>query len=116
MKPVLALRQFSVVPSLLLAGLLVASCATAPARPPAPISTGQPRTEPEPPPPPTGGLPEEPEEVLPEEPEETGPDVRLFLTPEFMEGREIRRVGVLLPFSHSRAGVRSARGARARGM
>ena len=107
MKPVLALRQFSVVPSLLLAGLLVASCATAPARPPAPISTGQPRTEPEPPPPPTGGLPEEPEEVLPEEPEETGPDVRLFLTPEFMEGREIRRVGVLLPFSHSRAGVRS---------
>ena len=106
MKLVLALRQFSAVPSLLLAGLLVTACATAPARPPAPISTGQPRTEPEPPPPPVEELPD-PEEILPVEPEETGPDARLFLTPEFMEGRNIRRVGVLLPFSHSRSGVRS---------
>ncbi|MAI91089.1 MAG: hypothetical protein CBB65_11630 [Hyphomonadaceae bacterium TMED5] len=103
MKLELALRQFSAVPSLVLAGFLVTACATAPARPPAPISTGQPRTDPVPMPDPT----EEPVEELPEEvdPDEELAEL-LHVTPDFMEGRDVHRVAVLLPFSHSNAAVR----------
>ena len=108
MKLDLVLRQFRGVPSLLLAGALIAGCATAPPRPPAPISTGQPRQEPEPPP---IVEPETPEiEIVdidpldkPRVPDYTG----LEVTPDFMAGRQIKRIAVLLPFTHSSAGVRN---------
>lgn len=101
------IAKFRVVPSLVFAGLLLAACATAPARPPASVSTGQPRpdpipaTRPDPTPPPVIVDPGVVEPV---------PGYRnpaKFVTPEHMRGRDIRRVGVLLPFSHSSSGTRA---------
>ncbi|MAP95099.1 MAG: penicillin-binding protein activator [Ponticaulis sp.] len=101
------LRQFRSVPSLLVVGIMLTACATAPARPPAPISTGQPRVEPEPTPepvtPPDMPVIPDPEDI--EEPMVNQPS-GLELTPQFMAGRDIRRIAVLLPFSHSSSGVR----------
>ena len=90
-------------PSLVLASLLLATaCATAPTRPPVSIGSGQPRVDPV-----TG-------ERLPEGAAVTtetglGEFVRGDggLTPSFMEGRDVKRAAVLLPFSHPNAQVRA---------
>lgn len=88
---------------LVLASLLLATaCATAPTRPPVSIGSGQPRVDPV-----TG-------ERLPEGTAVTtdaglGDFVRGDggLTPSFMEGRDVKRAAVLLPFSHPNAQVRA---------
>ncbi len=79
--------------------LFAAACATAPARPPVSIGTGQPRVDPV-----TG------ERIIGEETEdeaylEFADDGGL--TPAFMRGRDIKRAAVLLPFSHPNAQVRA---------
>ena len=96
------LRVLALAPSLVLGALLIAGCASAPARPPAPISTGEPRAEPQPPLPDGSGEIEIGElgELEPgEQPSE--------LTPPHMTGREITRAAVLLPFSHPNRNVRA---------
>ena len=90
-------------PSLVLASLLLATaCASAPTRPPVSIGSGQPRVDPV-----TG-------ERLPEgTPTTTDTGLGDFvrgdsgLTPSFMEGRDVKRAAVLLPFSHPNAQVRN---------
>lgn len=105
MKP---LRVLAATPSLILAALCLAACANTPPRPPAPISTGEPRVDPQ--------------------PQRTGPDTGAHggvetgdlgdlsnmaeaetrgLTPPHMTGRDITRAAVLLPFSHPNRRVRS---------
>ncbi|HPE46860.1 MAG TPA: penicillin-binding protein activator [Hyphomonas sp.] len=94
-------------PSLLLVSFLFATaCATAPARPPVRIGTGEPRVEPV-----TGehgsataetGLP-----GIGEGENESTVRGDGGLTPAFMAGREIKRAAVLLPFSHPNAQVRA---------
>ena len=95
------LRRFRAAPTLLLAALLVAACATTPTRNPAPISSGEPREpvviDTRPPDLPDIGPRPEPVEAL-----QRGP-----LTPPHMEGRDITRAAVLLPFSHPNRQVRS---------
>jgi hypothetical protein len=87
-------------PSLVLVlALFAAACATAPARPPVSIGTGQPRVDPI-----TG------ERIV--EPGREGEAELEFaedggLTPPFMSGRDIKRAAVLLPFSHPNAQVRA---------
>ena len=82
----------------------------APARQPVPIGTGQPRDEP------VTGVPRDLGNVPGEEIEITDiedlDDMRRGrgdrgLTPPFMQGREIKRAAVLLPFSHPNAQVRA---------
>ena len=100
------LRKFP-APSLLLASLLLATaCATAPARAPVPIGTGDARVDPVTGEPRKLGDLEDPEglEEL-EEAENVRGDGGL--TPAFMEGRDIKRAAVLLPFSHPNANVRA---------
>ncbi|MAB11440.1 MAG: penicillin-binding protein activator [Hyphomonas sp.] len=94
-------------PSFLLIGFLFATaCASAPARPPVQIGTGTPRVEP------ITGPVDQPEEGVdvtdlgePEDLTQVRGDGGL--TPAFMEGREIKRAAVLLPFSHPNAQVRA---------
>jgi ABC-type branched-subunit amino acid transport system substrate-binding protein len=94
-------------PSFLLIGFLFATaCASAPARPPVQIGTGTPRVEP------ITGPVDQPEEGVdvtelgePEDLTQVRGDGGL--TPAFMEGREIKRAAVLLPFSHPNAQVRN---------
>lgn len=94
-------------PSLLVtATLLATACASAPARPPVQIGTGAPRAEPV-----TPGTEQPGGEIDAShlgEPENLG-EVRGDggLTPAFMDGREIKRAAVLLPFSHPNAQVRT---------
>ncbi|MAK59760.1 MAG: penicillin-binding protein activator [Ponticaulis sp.] len=99
------LKRIHAVPSLILVGLLVSGCATAPVSPPAPITTGQPRPDPTPTPEPMPDI-EEPIIEEPDEPEEVDLS-QYYLTPEFMQGRDIKRVAVLLPFSHRSSAVRA---------
>lgn len=91
--------------------LFATACATAPARPPAPISTGQQRTQP-------GTVPvETAENATPNEDDsgsEDGADkgeeaetADNGFTPPHMVGRAVRRAAVLLPFSHPNARVRA---------
>ncbi len=103
------LRQFRLLPSLLFAATVMAACATAPTRPPASISTGQPRpdpviTQPQPSPPDIS----EPiiEQPVVEDLKEVE-DTSRYVVPDHMIGRDIKRVGVLLPFSHSSSSVRN---------
>lgn len=88
------------------AGLILAACATAPTRPPAPISTGQPRPTPE-----EVNLPAIPEDTRPDpveiEPVEPIVDTSGYVTPPHMRGQNIKRIGVLLPFSHGSSSVRA---------
>ncbi|MEO0721881.1 MAG: penicillin-binding protein activator [Pseudomonadota bacterium] len=85
--------------------LLLSACATSAPRPPAPISSGDPRVDP---------VQEIPEDVA-EAPEETGlEDLEPKETedaagalPPHMVGREVVRAAVLLPFSHSNRNVRA---------
>lgn len=93
------LRKFR-TPSLVLAALLLATaCATAPARPPISIGTGQPRVDPV-----TGEVIESPDEVIESVAKPVPSDGGL--TPPYMIGRDIKRAAVLLPFSHPNAQVR----------
>lgn len=92
-------------PSLVLASLLLATaCASAPARPPVSIGTGQPRVDPV-----TG----EPVQPKPGETFESSQVDEPYyrddggLTPEFMRGKDVKRAAVLLPFTHPSANVRS---------
>lgn len=100
------LKRFS--PSLLLVMslLFAGACATAPSRPPAPISSGEPRVDPRGEGYETGetGVAEGDgeERALTETPEDLD---EIFagdggFTPLHMQGRELKRAAVLLPFSH----------------
>lgn len=96
-------RVRSSLPILFFASFLaLAGCATQSPGPVGPISTGNARVDPVP-----GGEPTDPTEVEEEtmgdleETEPTGP-----YTPPHMEGREIVRAGVMLPFSHPNERVR----------
>lgn len=97
------LRVLALAPSLILTALLVSACASTPARPPAPISSGDPRVDPQP-----------PRRVETERPDRTDREDALeqeqaearALTPPHMAGRDIVRAGVLLPFSHPNRRVR----------
>ncbi len=98
-------RVRSPLPILFFAGFLaLAGCATQSPGPVGPISTGNPRVDPVPGAEgegtDTAGVEEEGLNDLTEE-GPTGP-----YTPPHMEGREIIRAGVLLPFSHPNARVR----------
>lgn len=97
-------------PSLVFAAFLaLAGCATGPASPPAPISSGKPRVDP-------GGGGKGPGSGGPASLHSNGividanglpvPLPGLF-TPEFLKGKELVRAGVLLPFSHPNSGVRA---------
>ncbi len=87
-------------PSLVLAALLLATaCASAPARPPISIGTGQPRVDPV-----TGEAIETPDEAWEEAETPVASDGGL--TPPYLAGRDIKRAAVLLPFSHPNAQVR----------
>ncbi|MEL6325099.1 MAG: penicillin-binding protein activator, partial [Pseudomonadota bacterium] len=98
------LKRFS--PTLLVAACfaIFAACESTPTRPPAPISTGEPRVAP-------GTEPidlseeidqaEIDDEAIGELEQDEG------YTPPHMAGREVRRAAVLLPFSHPRADVRA---------
>ena len=102
------MRRFRIAPSLLLAACLVfAACETTPTRPPAPISTGDPRPAP-------GTVPiEEVETAEDEDPFADLEDLAELeptddgYTPPHMTGRDVKRAAVLLPFSHPRANVRA---------
>lgn len=84
-------------PSLALASLLLATaCATAPTRPPVSIGSGQPRVDPV-----TGEVIGDGSAAAAEVRSDGG------LTPSFMQGRDVKRAAVLLPFSHPNASVRT---------
>ncbi|MEM7765921.1 MAG: penicillin-binding protein activator [Pseudomonadota bacterium] len=98
------LRGMASAPTLLLAALLMTACAGGPARPTVPISTGDPRVDPVP----------EAEDALPPGDEtpvvivtDDEPAVSGDLTPPHMQGRDITRAAVLLPFSHPNRRVQS---------
>lgn len=97
------LRVLALAPSLILTALLVSACASTPARPPAPISSGDPRVDPQPPRTAETDRPDKPDREAGSEEDEA--EARL-LTPPHMAGREIVRAGVLLPFSHPNRRVR----------
>lgn len=101
------LRLKSLSPSLLLAAclLFVAACETTPTRPPAPISSGAPRTTPGTIPP-EGRLPLPGEEGFEEDSLDQA-EADDGYTPLHMSGRTVQRAAVLLPFSHPRADVRA---------
>ncbi|MEM9740287.1 MAG: penicillin-binding protein activator [Pseudomonadota bacterium] len=103
MKP---LRVLALAPSLLLATIMMAGCASAPASPPLSPSSGEPRVEPKPQLP--GGL--EQAGTKPDKPKPTTEEIARAqadgLTPPHMIGREITRAAVLLPFSHPNRRVR----------
>ena len=92
--------------------LFTAACATTPARPPAPISSGGERVEP-------GTVPVETVETDVADPEdgevtdqvgevvETVDQRNRGFTPPHMAGRDVKRAAVLLPFSHPNARVRA---------
>ena len=84
---------------------MLAGCATSSPGPVGPISTGQPRVDPEP-----GtdisdivdpNAPEEEVEIDFDEFDQRGP-----YTPPHMEGRELVRAGIMLPFSHPNSNLR----------
>lgn len=98
-------------PSLLVVGMLffAAACASAPPRPPAPISTGDPRQDPDGRP---FDLSENGENEFGQKDIEFGEDINDAtdndgFTPPHMAGRDIKRAAVLLPFSHPSARVRA---------
>lgn len=105
-------RFASLAPSLVLAAFLtLAGCATGPAQPPAPISTGKPRVDPGPQ---TAETRDEPEEAaslhangMPVDIDGMPLTLPGKFTPEYLSGKELVRAGVLLPFSHPNASVRA---------
>lgn len=102
-------RLKRISPSLLMAAVMMfaTACASAPPRPPAPISVGGARVDPGTVPVDTAGL--EGEDGLVDGAEGT---VEVVIgdggfTPPHMIGRDVRRAAVLLPFSHPNARVRA---------
>ena len=104
-------RVKRISPSLILglALLFTAACASAPARPPAPISTGGERVEP-------GNVPidlAEGEDAAKEDVADDSEKTETALlndegfVPPHMAGRDVKRAAVLLPFSHPSARVRA---------
>jgi len=103
-------RFTGLTPSLVFAAFLaLAGCATGPSQPPAPISSGKPRPDP-------GQSRTETADTDAESLHGEGMDVDINgmplplpgkFTPEFMQGQELVRAGVLLPFSHPNAKVRA---------
>ncbi|MEQ9314213.1 MAG: penicillin-binding protein activator [Henriciella sp.] len=103
-------RFAGLAPSLVLTAFLaLAGCATGPSQPPAPISTGQPRVEPD----------RQADNQRDDQPDSVHgapiladvngmplPQPGRF-TPEYLQGRDLVRAGVLLPFSHPNASVRA---------
>ena len=102
-----SLRFCWLAPSVIITALALSACETVPASPPAPISTGKPRMEPNVPPP----APTDPRDADGVGEGETEPGFEApqddVLVPPHMAGRDIRRVGVLLPFSHPNRAVRT---------
>ncbi|MEM1086217.1 MAG: penicillin-binding protein activator [Pseudomonadota bacterium] len=101
-------RFVRLAPSLFFAAFLgLAGCATQPAGPVGPISTGQPRVDPQPDP--VGQIDSETGDeivegdVTDEDPEPA--QVEAYVPP-FMQDRELVRAGVALPFGHPNANVR----------
>ena len=99
-------RLSGLAPSLALAlAVFVSACATSSPRPPAPISSGQPRVDPNPA---TSeaetGLADE--ETGLDEIEEAARDMT-GVAPPHMVGRDVVRAAVLLPFSHANRNVRA---------
>ena len=101
------LKRFS--PSLVLVAvslLFTTACETTPSRPPVPISSGSERPAP-------GTVPVDTVEI--EEDENEDEDVEETVVagsvdgyvPPHMDGRDVKRAAVLLPFSHPRASVRA---------
>ncbi|MEL6569355.1 MAG: penicillin-binding protein activator [Pseudomonadota bacterium] len=103
MKP---LRVLALAPSLLLAAIVMAGCASGPSNPPLSPSSGDPRVEPKPQLP--GGIDQA--GTKPDKPKPTKDEIARAqvdgLTPPHMIGREITRAAVLLPFSHPNRRVR----------
>lgn len=102
-----ASRFAPLAPTLFFAAFLgLAGCATQPAGPVGPISTGQPRVDPEPEQP---IIDPETGEIIDETVDETDtpvePETQAYVPP-FMQGREVVRAGVALPFGHPNANVR----------
>ncbi|WOR15198.1 penicillin-binding protein activator [Hyphomonas sp. FCG-A18] len=100
-----ASRFAALAPSLFFSAFLIlAGCATQPAGPVGPISSGQPRVDPVP----GEGIDgEETGELGMGELEgEGGEEAIVAYTPPFMQDRELVRAGVALPFSHPNANVR----------
>lgn len=90
-------------PSLVMASLLLATaCASAPARPPISINTGQPRVDPV-----TGEVVTPPPGESLAEVEEPFFRADDGLTPDFMYGKNVKRAAILLPFTHPSANVRA---------
>ncbi|MEO0466492.1 MAG: penicillin-binding protein activator [Pseudomonadota bacterium] len=100
------LRILALAPSLALISLIVAGCASAPARPPAPISTGDPRVDPQPQLPGSETADKDKDGKTKEELDKERELAEGGLTPPHMLGRDITRAAVLLPFSHPNARVR----------
>ena len=92
-----------------LTALTVAGCATQPAGPVGPISTGQPRVEPEPPiEDASNDIPINPDIELDGDRVSQPPETEIAgeFTPPHMQDRDVFRAGVMLPFSDRRATVR----------
>ena len=101
-----AWRRKLKAPSVLLAAVLMAACASTPARPPVQIGTGDPRAEPVTGEPTELGTQTGETEISGLEELETTPE-HAGLTPAFMAGEDIQRAVVMLPFSHPNANVRA---------
>ena len=106
MTSVSGLRRFRLVPSMVLATMFMTACATVPPKPPIHISKGDDRVDPKPvdptptpTPKPTPGPDDEIDEIIDEKAK--------YVTPSYMEGRDVKRIAVLLPFSHSSKSVRT---------
>lgn len=100
-------QKFRLVPSMVFAGLILVACATTPTHPPASISTRQPRTEPEVVNPDTPPATPDAETDIFDIPNMPFVDTSRYTTPPHMAGRDVKRIAVLLPFSHSQSSVRA---------
>lgn len=106
----LASRFKTPLPILLFAAALaVTGCATQTQGPIGPISSGNPRVDPDPQGPvdPTDTTETETDETDQEETETAETEAGEAYTPPHMQGRDIVRAGVMLPFSDGRAAVRT---------
>ena len=109
MTSISGLGQFRLVPGLLLAAIAMAGCATTQTnKPPVHISRGDARPDPkptptpEPTPTPIVDEGDDPDTPLIDEYDKT----KYYVKPAYMADRDIKRVGGLLPFSHSSRAVR----------
>lgn len=100
------LRKFRLLPCVILATFFASACATVPPKPPIHISKGEDRPDPQPivpdPTPKPTPTPDPDDPII----EDDIVEPSKLVTPFYMEGREVRRIGVLLPFTHSSRAVR----------